>query len=166
MHKLNLSFVTLKTNFKVLATLLLLVLIVACDPNRVFDDNKTLSEGGWDKNDKAKFNVNISDTVSAHNVFINVRNADGYPYSNLYLFIHSKFPDGKIFTDTLECILADQNGKWLGDGLGDIYDNQILFKRNVRFKNSGLYTFELEHAMRLDKLPLIMDVGIRIEKAK
>jgi gliding motility-associated lipoprotein GldH len=95
-----------------------------------------------------------------------VRNADGYPYGNLYLFVHSTFPDGRKITDTLECTLADANGKWLGDGAGDIYDNQILFKRNVRFRQSGTYIFELEQAMRLEKLPLLMDVGIRIERAK
>jgi gliding motility-associated lipoprotein GldH len=142
----------------------LVLLFTGCDPSRVFDDNKTLSSEGWDRADKANFTVNITDTISAHNVYINVRNADGYPYSNLYLFIHTQFPDGRKFTDTLECVLADQNGKWLGNGLGDIYDNQILFKRNVRFSKSGNYTFALEQAMRLQKLPLIMDVGMRIEK--
>jgi gliding motility-associated lipoprotein GldH len=140
--------------------------MVSCDPRRVFDDTKTLPDNVWDRANKIAFNVTITDTVSAHNMFINVRNAEGYPYSNLQLFIHSKFPNGQLHTDTLECQLADANGKWLGDGLGDLYDNQILFKRNVRFRQSGTYTFELEQAMRLEKLPLIMDVGIRIEKAQ
>jgi len=142
------------------------ILVSSCDSKRVFDDNKTLPDNIWDKTNKVSFAVNITDTVSAHNVYINVRNADGYPYGNLYLFIHTKFPSGQTFTDTLECVLADANGKWLGDGLGDIYDNQILFKRNVRFRQSGTYTFDLEQGMRLEKLPLIMDVGMRIEKIK
>lgn len=148
------------------AFLLATLLISSCDPRRVFDNNKAIPDNVWNKGNKISFSVPISDTVSPHNVYINVRNAEGYPYSNLYLFIHTTFPDGKKFTDTLECTLADANGKWLGEGAGDIFDNQILFKRNVRFRQAGTYTFEFEHAMRLDKLPLIMDVGIRIERAK
>lgn len=148
------------------ASICSILLLASCDPNRVFDENKTLPDNVWDRKNKLAFNVTITDTVSPHNVFINVRNADGYPYGNLFLFIHSTFPNGQKFTDTLECVLADANGKWLGDGIGDIYDNQIPFKHNVRFKLAGNYTFELEQGMRLEMLPLIMDAGIRIEKAK
>ena len=140
--------------------------LMSCDKRRVFDDNKTLPDNVWERNNKISFAVDIKDTVNPHNMYINVRNADGYPYSNVYMFIHTKFPNGKGYTDTIECVLADANGKWLGNGAGDIYDNQILFKRNVRFKQSGIYTFDLEQGMRLEKLPLIMDVGIRIERAK
>jgi len=142
-----------------------LLVFISCDSNRIFDDNKTLPDNIWDRKNKVAFNITITDTVAPHNVYINVRNADGYPYGNLYLFIHSTFPNGQKFTDTLECVLADANGKWLGDGIGDIYDNQIPFKKNVRFRVPGNYNFELEQGMRLEMLPLIMDVGIRIEKA-
>jgi gliding motility-associated lipoprotein GldH len=155
-------------NFKhiILTIVSSIVLLTSCDTKRVFDENKDFPENIWDRNNKVSFNVTIADTVSPHNVYINVRNADGFPYSNLYLFIHSTFPNGEKYTDTLECVLADGNGKWLGSGMGDIYDNQIPFKHHVRFKVPGNYTFELEQGMRLEKLPLIMDVGIRLEKAR
>jgi gliding motility-associated lipoprotein GldH len=68
--------------------------------------------------------------------------------------------------DTLDCILADEKGKWLGSGIGDIYDNQIPFKRNVRFPLPGTYSFEIQQGTRKDDIPLIMDVGLRIEKAE
>jgi len=142
------------------------LLFISCDPRRVFDENASFKDNIWDRKETLKFEVNIKDTLSPHNVYVNIRNAEGFPYSNLYLFIHCKYPSGKIHTDTLECVLADANGKWLGNGAGDIYDNQILFKRNVQFRQAGTYTFELEQAMRLDKLPLIMDAGIRIERVK
>ncbi len=142
------------------------IVLVSCDSRRVFDENVTFRDNIWERSNLIKFSVPIKDTVAPHNVYINVRNSEGYPYSNLYLFIHSTFPDGKKYTDTLECTLADATGKWLGSGAGDIYDNQILYKRNVRFRQYGTYTFEIEQAMRLEKLPLIMDAGMRIERAK
>ncbi|MBK8414603.1 MAG: gliding motility lipoprotein GldH [Bacteroidetes bacterium] len=64
----------------------------------------------------------------------------------------------------MECILASPEGRWLGEGLGDIWDNRILFKENVQFTQPGEYRFELNQAMRINPLPGIMDAGIRIEK--
>ncbi|MBK9478712.1 MAG: hypothetical protein IPN99_07715 [Bacteroidetes bacterium] len=40
-----------------------------------------------------------------------------------------------------------------------------MFKKGVRFRKTGTYRFTLEQAMRVENLPLIMDVGMRIEKA-
>ena len=136
----------------------------SCDPKRVFEKDEEIKNSIWNKEAKVHFEINISDTISAHNFYVNVRNADGYPYSNIYMFITTVFPDKKFSRDTLECILADESGKWLGSGLGDIWDNQILFKKGVRFPVQGTYRFTLEQAMRVDNLPMIMDVGLRIEK--
>jgi gliding motility-associated lipoprotein GldH len=68
--------------------------------------------------------------------------------------------------DTVECQLADETGKWLGEGSGDIWDNQILFKKRTRFPLPGKYTFSYQHAMWLENMPCVMEIGMRIEKAK
>lgn len=144
----------------------LILFFASCDSKRIFEENKTIEETGWNINDIKTFEVEIKDPATATNFYINVRNADGYPYSNLFIFVKTIFPNGKMSNDTLECILADEKGKWLGSGIGDIYDNQIPFKRNVRFPLAGKYSFELQHGMRIDNVPLIMDVGLRIENAE
>jgi gliding motility-associated lipoprotein GldH len=136
----------------------------ACDSKRVYEQNIDIPEYIWDKDNPVYFDVEIKDTVSLHHIYINIRNASGYAYSNLYLFLDTKYPNNSMSRDTIECILADPSGKWLGDGSGDIWDNQILFKKNVRFKQIGTYKFRYEQAMRMPKLPMIMDVGLRIEK--
>ncbi|MFY9311218.1 MAG: gliding motility lipoprotein GldH [Bacteroidia bacterium] len=137
----------------------------SCDSKRIFEDNVEIPDNMWNVHNIVKLEVDITDTVAPANFYINVRNADGYPYGNLQLFIKTTFPNNQFSVDTLECILADEKGQWLGNGMGDIYDNQIPFKRHVRFPVTGKYTFELQHAMRVTDLPLIMDVGLRIEKA-
>lgn len=138
--------------------------LTSCDSKRVYEKNVDIPEYIWDKDKPIYFDVPITDTVSFHNVYINIRNASGYGFSNIYLFLDTKYPNNAISRDTIECILADPTGKWLGDGSGDIWDNQILFKKNVRFKQMGTYKFRYEQAMRMPKLPMIMDVGLRIEK--
>jgi gliding motility-associated lipoprotein GldH len=146
--------------------LMSVLLFSSCNDNRIFEENKAIPESGWDTSNVVSFNVEIKDPSTPANFFVNVRNADGYPYSNLFLFVKTKFPNGKQSNDTLECMLADNNGKWIGKGIGDIYDNRIPFKRNVRFPVAGNYIFEIQQGMRVSSVPLIMDIGLRIEKAE
>jgi len=141
------------------------VMMSSCDQSRFFEENKTVPDNEWDQNSPLSFQTVIQDTANFFNVYINVRNAGFYRFSNLYLFINTYLPGGQIQRDTLECILAAPDGRWQGDGLGDIWDNTILFKRNVKFPQSGEYRFELIQAMRINPLPGIMDAGIRIEKS-
>jgi gliding motility-associated lipoprotein GldH len=140
------------------------MLLASCDENRVFEENTTINDHMWDTAQVVRFDVNIQDSVTPHNFYVNVRNGDAYRYSNLYMFINTTFPNGKSSHDTLECILSDQQGRWLGEGIGDLWSHQILFKRNVRFPVKGTYRFEFRQAMREDRLPMITDIGMRIEK--
>ncbi|HEY0029367.1 MAG TPA: gliding motility lipoprotein GldH [Bacteroidia bacterium] len=146
--------------------LLMVLFFSSCDQARIFEQNQSMPESGWAETNVVKFDVDIKDPSTPANFYINVRQADGYPYSNLFMFIKTVFPSGKSSTDTLECVLADDKGKWLGSGVGDLYDNQIPFKRNVRFPQAGNYHFEIQQAMRTENVPLIMDIGLRIEKAE
>lgn len=153
-------------SMRFILTIAIIALLSACDTSRVYEENKEITKSLWNSKQPLAFQFQVEDTVSGHNVYLNIRNAGVYPYSNLFLFINTTFPDGQLDRDTVEIMLATPEGKWLGQGLGDIWDNQILFKRNVRFPEKGEYHLEMTQAMRLDPLPGIMDAGIRIEKAK
>jgi gliding motility-associated lipoprotein GldH len=136
----------------------------SCDSKRFYEENKSIQNGIWLSTSSPVFNVTITDTIARYNLYLNVRNEGIYPFSNLYLFIRTTLPGGKIATDTVECQLADPDGKWRGSGLGNIKFNQFLFQRAMAFPRRGLYRFELEQAMRVKELKGIRDVGIRIEK--
>jgi gliding motility-associated lipoprotein GldH len=138
----------------------------SCDRNRVYEEYVEIPDNVWDVNNKVKFEVDITDTSSLYNIYINFRHADGYMARNIFMFVTTTYMDGKSEVDTVEILLADETGKWMGDGLGDIWDNQKLFKSGVRFQQAGKYIYELEHAMRIEQVPLVMDVGLRVEEQK
>jgi len=48
--------------------------------------------------------------------------------------------------------------------MGDLWDNQILWKTNFSFPDTGTYVFSIEHAMRQTIIPGIMDVGLNVER--
>lgn len=150
----------------ILLIALSVLVLVSCDPGRVYEKNIRIPDGIWNQNNPVSFEVIVEDTITPHNLYINVRNTGMYPLSNLYLFVTTIAPSGHTIKDTVQIILADEKGKWLGDGLGDIWDIQRLYKEQVRFAQKGKYIFEYEQAMRLEKLPFILDVGLRVEKSK
>lgn len=144
----------------------IVIILISCDSKRVFEKNTRLDDNNWDYNKPLSFLVQLEDTSRYYNMYLNVRNAGFYKFSNLFLFVNTRLPQGQLLRDTAECILASPDGKWMGDGLGDIYDNRILFRKHFKFPQKGEYRFELIQAMRINPLPGIMDAGIRIEKAE
>lgn len=155
-----------KRILNVLLFIALGLIISSCDPNQVFERNVELSDLSWHKDSIIKFQIDIQDTINPHNIYINVRNSSRYKLQNLFLFVNTSSPNGSTLRDTFECYLADERGKWKGSGWGDIYDNQFVYKKNIRFPVSGVYTFEYVQAMRIDKLENISDIGLRIEKVE
>jgi gliding motility-associated lipoprotein GldH len=144
--------------------IVLLALLTACTGNAIFDTSKKIEEGVWKSSDIVKFSVPVTDTLQPCNFYINVRNSTEYPFSNLFLFIKTFYPNGQISIDTVECYLADTEGKWLGNRSGGRVDNRILFRKSFRFRMLGTYSFEFEQAMRTEELHGIENFGIRIEK--
>jgi gliding motility-associated lipoprotein GldH len=142
------------------------LLCLSCDRQRVYEQFISIKDKTWDNTEILNFNVDIEDTVSAHNVYISVRNTGQYEYSNLYLFVTAVSPNGSRTTDTTEITLADERGKWLGKGSASIYTLYYPFRKNVRFPARGIYQFHIEQGMWIKDLKHINDIGLRIERAR
>ena len=142
----------------------ILLIFSGCSSPALYDNTKNLPDNVWKSDKIIRFDVDLKDTVSICKFYLNFRHTTSYRYANIFLFINTTFPDGKEARDTVECILADPSGKWLGKGISDIRDNQILLRRGIRFPEQGTYIFEFEQAMREPELEGIMDVGLRIVK--
>jgi gliding motility-associated lipoprotein GldH len=156
----------MKKNSIIILIFVAIFVLTSCDRNKVYEEYIEIDNNVWLSSNVVKFEFEIDDTAALHNVYINVRHAAGYQFNNLWLFVKSSAPNGQTSIDTLECVLSDKKGKWLGDGMGDIYDMQLPWRLNVRFPVKGKYTVEYRQGMRIDALPGIMDMGLRVEKAE
>jgi len=143
---------------------LLIVFLTSCNRGTVYDNTKSIPDNVWKSDEIIRFDVDVNDTVNLYKFYLNLRHTTNYRYANIFFFVNSIFPDGEEARDTVDCILADPSGKWLGKGISDIRDNQILLRRGLRFKQMGTYTFEFEQAMRDPELEGVMDIGLRIVK--
>lgn len=143
---------------------MIIFFLAACKSGAVYDNNKSIKDDVWKSGEIIRFDVKLEDTVNIHKFYLNLRHSTSYRFANIFLFINTTFPDGREARDTVECILADPSGKWLGKGISDIRDNQLLLRRGLRFPQVGTYVFEFEQAMREPELDGIKDIGLRISR--
>ena len=75
--------------------------------------------------------------------------------------------------DTLHYQMADDKGRFLGEGFSQIKENKLFYKEDIQFPNAGDYQLVMYQAMRrngtengIENLEGILDVGLRIEKSK
>ena len=136
----------------------------SCSSRMMYDESVVIPEAKWDNKNVPYFDVKVEDTISVYSFALNVRHMENYRYSNLYIFLHTTFPNGNVTHDTIECTLAYPDGSWVGRGSGSMRSDKILLNPNLRFPLGGVYHFEIEQAMRDDILKGIADIGISIEK--
>ena len=152
---------------RTLIALLPCALLIGCAEEVVFQEDARTPNGTWERGWDPSFSFEVSDTVSPHNVYLDIRHTGDYPFSNLYTFVDLQGPDGRSLTDTVECTLADPSGRWYGKGLGfinsDRFEAHVLYRMGNRFPRKGRYTLTLRQAMRTEALPGVIDVGISVE---
>lgn len=149
---------------------LLSLLFFACKPPKMdtFEKNRDIPHQEWQVDNRPSFELELApeDTAFYYNIYVNFRHTDAYPYNNLWLLIRTFVPGDSTGTvRRVELPLADTYGKWLGNGLDDIFEHRIPIQQNALFPKPGTYRFSFEQNMRQNPLPSVMSVGLRIEKA-
>lgn len=152
------------------SAILILVAIVffSCDKKRVFDEYKSVGSA-WNKDSIVSFDLPKLDSTKRYNLFVNLRDNNNYPYSNLFLIVAIEKPNGFIKTDTLEYQMAKPDGTLLGDGFTDIKESKLFYKENIKW--DGKCKVHIKQAVRengkipgVKALEGITEVGFRIEK--
>ncbi|MCG2417620.1 gliding motility lipoprotein GldH [Aequorivita sp. F47161] len=156
---------------KVLAFFLITIFFVSCESNTVYSEIRAMDDH-WGAEEVVAFTLPQLDSLKQYNLFVNIRNTNEYKFNNLFLIVSMNFPHGKTVTDTLEYRMANPDGSWIGQGIGDVKENKLWYKENVRFLEPGNYTVTIGQAMRnngevegVTKLEGVTDVGFSIEEA-
>lgn len=147
------------------------IILASCNGKIVESEYVATNNGVWNKDNNISFTFSAPDTLNRYDVFVNLRNDNTFPYSNLFLITELDFPNGTTIKDTLEYEMALPSGEWLGKGSGSVKENKLWYKENIVFPENGVYTLQVSHAMRKNgtvdgvvDLEGVTDVGFQIEK--
>ena len=153
-------------------SILVVVLTTSCRQNNTFERYTSIDDG-WDKHEIVSYDFTINDTLQKQNLYIKLRTSEQYEYSNLYLIVDLKYPNGKVEKDTLEYQMARPDGSMMGEGLMSIKEHKLWYKGHEMpflFSEQGDYKISINHAMRtlgevsgITSLEGVLDVGFCIE---
>jgi gliding motility-associated lipoprotein GldH len=142
-----------------------LLLICSCDDTQyLFRGNTSVENEIWQVNNQIPFHFTVTDTQEIYKIGFNIRYTNTYPMQNIYIFLHTVFPNGMKAHDTIDINLFSLEGKPLGKGKKTI--ELLKYFSRVQFPLRGEYTMFLEQAMRTDSLPGIVSVGLYITEQK
>jgi len=150
---------------KIFILLGIILCISSCsvDKKKVYEKIVALPSEGWLSSDTYKFDIPVTDTTKAYDILLHLRNSGRYAYSNIWFFIETQSPKGNTLKDTFEIILADDLGRWLGEGIGDVNNILVPYKENILFPVNGVYQITITQAMRDSVLDNVLDLGIRLQ---
>ena len=149
---------------RTLALIGTIVMFISCDSSIVFEEYKSFENQNWNTDSAAFFNYSITDTTSINTVKIKLRHTVEYEFQNLILFVETDV------IDTVELMLANKEGMWLGGGIGDVREFEFEYQNAKLFSKKGNYSFKIEQAMRygmaekIQVLNNVLAVGLSIEK--
>lgn len=148
--------------------------LVGCtEKSNVIFDEFSETNGAWNKKDLKTFVVEMNDTITKHDLFMNLRLNKQYEYSNMFVILKIFQPNEITVVDTLEYQIAKADGTLLGQGFSDVKENKLWMKEKYVFPVKGSYKFTLEQAVRKlgavnadSSLDGVLEVGLCIEKSE
>jgi len=138
---------------------------LSCSNDIVYNKFQPIQDKVWDKQAEYFFTFDITDASVLYDISLQLRNNNMYPYQNLWVISEERHIDSIYRKDTLEFMLADDFGRWTGNGIA-LFQSQMILRDNYQFPDTGQYTIGIRHGMRDDKLKGIEDIGLHIEKSK
>lgn len=148
--------------------LLVSACLAGCMPSPYYQKTTVVPGYKWDYNFQPVFRFEIDDTSALYNLYFIIRHTETYPFSNIWMWIHTKQPEDTAFSRSrIEIPLAETSGKWLGRGMDGIWEQRMPITRNDQpmiFLKPGAYEIKFEQNMRINPLPEVLNVGLRVEK--
>jgi len=147
------------------AIVALTILLGGCSKSPVFSEFKSTA-GHWHQDSIMSFQFDVDDVDATYQIALKLRHNADYAFQNLYIFRTIQSANGVEFADTANLIIADNYGKWLGSGVGELKTLSWGYsKKSIQFKRSGTFVFTIQHGMRDTLLTGVTDVGLEIFKA-
>ncbi len=153
---------------RLLIILVIAIGLFACQPEgQIYVEHQELSPGlEWLKKDTREFKVPIEDNSISYNMSLSFRYVTGFQYDFVKVKVIETSPSGNEIVKEYDLKVREDNGDYIGEAGYDIWDSNHLIEPNKKYKESGLYTYVIEHNMPNDPLDFSMEIGVILEKAK
>ncbi len=136
----------------------------SCGPDFVYEKSIPIENEQWSYSDTLDFEFEITDTSQLYNFYLDIDHSSKYTTQNIYLMVYTKYPSDKRISQQLSINLADKTGAWHGKCSSELCKLRVNLQSKAFFNELGNHTITLEQYMRVDPLPGIKNLALRIEK--
>ena len=142
-----------------------LAFLISCESAPTFEKSYIFENKEWKQDVKPSFTVDIKDASKDYDFVLTLRTTTEYKYSNLWVYMNTKTPNGEKAREPFELKITNPDGSWIGKKTGTIVENSLNFKRR-KLPLKGKYTFILEQGITDSKINQVLDIGLVVTEAK
>lgn len=141
------------------------MLTISCDRQLVYKEYRTFDNVSWNRLNILEFNVPVN-AGEELDFFLFLRHHTYFPYDNLFVNITFYSPSGDMRSAEYDFKLKDEKGKWLADGMGELWDIELPIRQNMLFAVSGVCKVRVENKYSKTETPGIVEIGLIARKSK
>jgi len=141
-----------------LFSIVLLLVLTACDSSEIYSDHQTFSDILWHKTDTPQFTVDLKNEQHCQ-LKLDLRLIYGYTFRNIKMNVSMNNETGKEKIIPIDFKVRNEDDSYKGDMMGDFIDIQEVVIKDTILP-AGKYTFILEQMMDDKTLPFVNEVGL------
>ena len=132
--------------------------LATCQNHTVYHLYQPVESTGWNKDDTLCYTYASQESSALQQIEIGIRHKDSYLYRDIWLSIAQQEQ-----VDTVHLYLANENGNWKGNGIGEmrVFTEKLPIRINTK---DSIHTIQITHIMDEDTLKGIQDIGICIKE--
>src|SRR5690606_9294544 len=141
----------------------LLAIFAGCGGDTVYKEfNRNFTDHRWMKNDIRVYTFQIPEEAR-YDILIDYSHVYDTPLSSVPVKVSVHQKDKVIYEQPVSILIKDENGKHLGDCMGDYCD--IRQKALSETLKEGEYSVRLTNLFDFDYMPNILGIGVRVMKS-
>ncbi len=142
------------------------MLASSCQPTPVYEETLAVNQEGWLYEDQYSFEITVEDTISLHDMHLDIDHTPDFAYQNTYLNITTSFPKQEDKVERLNIQLAEKNGKWIGKCNSETCKLKVYMLDKFKFADEGVYSFSISQYSREENLKGIQSIGLKVYQNK
>jgi gliding motility-associated lipoprotein GldH len=136
------------------------LILSSCDKAKIYEKHLDNERITWNRFDVKTFRVEIEDISVGYDFYVAIRHITAFPLAYITMQFIIYTPSGETRMLEKKIRLKDDKGDWLGDGMGDLWDFNQLFREDLRFNQPGTCIVEISSTMSQADLPGVMQIGL------
>ena len=143
----------------------LLILSSCVGESVVFKEYVEMENMTWNRFNILEFEVPVKENdIFDFKLFL--RHHTDFPYGKLFVNITFYSPGGDMRSKDYDFDLKDYRGDWLANGMGELWDLEILIRKEMPFYESGTCKVRVENKYSKLDTPGIIEIGLIVQKSE